>query len=289
MIHKAIIPAAGFGTRFLPATKALPKEMIPVVDTPTIEYVVREAVESGIDDILIVVSRGKRAIEEHFSRNFELESALEMKNKRVELDLIRAFDDIHLHFVWQHEQNGLGDAVLHGKNHVGDEPFAVLLGDTVMESYSDRPVTGQIIDVFERYGSSVIALQEVPAELVSRYGIVGGNTESGDVIEIDRLVEKPSPADAPSRLAIASRYVLSPAVFDILEDVKPESGGEIGLTEAIQQLLAREKVYGRRIEGKRHDIGNKLEFIKANVLLGLKREDIGSELAAWLDALRENR
>ena len=289
MIRKAIIPAAGFGTRFLPATKAIPKEMIPVVDTPTIEYVVREAVESGIDDILIIVSRGKRAIEEHFSPNSELEGVLESRNRVSELAHVRAFDGVRLHFTWQHEQKGLGDAVLCGRLHVGNEPFAVLLGDTIMESYSSAPVTAQLLETHERYESSVIALQEVPPEIVSRYGIVGGEKLSTDLLELDRLVEKPSPESAPSRMAIAGRYVLTPAIFDILESLEPGKNGEVGLTEAVQQLLSIEKVYGRRIDGRRHDIGNKLEFIKANVLLGLKRDDIGGELAAWLETLGKNR
>ena len=194
---------------------------------------------------------------------------------------------MRIHFVWQHEQNGLGDAVLHGADHIGDEPFAVLLGDTIMESYIDRPVIGQLIDVFDEQHSSAIAVQGVAPDLVSRYGIVGGETAGDDLLKLDRLVEKPSPENAPSRLAIASRYVLTPAIFGMLRDLRPGKNGEVGLTEALQQLISVEPVFGRTISGKRHDIGNKLEFIKANILLGLQRDDIGPELARWLRELAE--
>jgi UTP--glucose-1-phosphate uridylyltransferase len=288
MITKAIIPAAGFGTRFLPATKAIPKEMIPVVDTPTIEYVVREAVESGIDDIVIVVSRGKRAIEEHFSRAFELEAALESRKKVHELDLVKAFSNVKLHFVWQHEQKGLGDAVLHGKAHVGNNPFAVLLGDTIMESFTPIPVTEQIIKEYGRNSATTVALQEVPLDMVSRYGIIDGSNIDESTVKIENLVEKPLSDEAPSRLAISSRYIFTPEIFSILESLAPSENGEIGLTEAIQIMTAREPVYGKIVEGRRHDIGNKLEFIKANVLLGLKRNDIAPALLDWLKDLPQN-
>ena len=285
MIRKAIIPAAGFGTRFLPATKAVPKEMIPVVDTPTIEYVVREAVESGIDDILIVVSRGKRSIEEHFSSNLELETALESRNKIDELETIRAFSGVKLHYAWQHEQRGLGHAILHGRNHIADEPFAVLLGDTIMESYSSRPVIGQLIDTYVKHESAVVALQQVSPDRVSSYGIVSGESAGTNDVDISGFVEKPAPEEAPSNLAIASSYVLTPEIFGLIEALPAGKNGEIGLTEALLQLLSLQKVYGRIIDGMRHDIGNKLEFIKANVLLGLQRSDIGSDLAEWLKGI----
>lgn len=286
MIRKAVIPAAGFGTRFLPATKAIPKEMIPVVDTPTIEYVVREAVESGIEDILVIVSRGKRAIEEHFSRNFELETALLSRNKTHEAESILPISGAKIHYVWQHEQNGLGDAILHSRMHVGNEPFAVLLGDTIMDSNTLRPATAQLMEVYSRYNAPVVGSLQVPAEYVSRYGIIAGRKIDKATIQVEKLVEKPDLESAPSRIAIASRYILTPEIFKVLDRMEPSASRELGLTEALQLLLGSGNVYARVIDGKRLDIGNKLEFIKANILLGLKRSDIGSDLREWISKIQ---
>ncbi len=283
MIRKAVIPAAGYGTRFLPATKSQPKEMLPVVDTPTIEYVVREAIDAGIRDILMIIGRGKRSIEEHFARNVELEDQLIAKQKRAELESIRTLpDDVRIHFVWQNQQNGLGDAIRHARDHVGNEPFAVLLGDTIVESFEERPIIRQIMDVYEEHQEVVLALEEVDPRHVSSYGIVGGEQIGERTWRVDSMIEKPTLSEAPSRLAVASRYVLPPEIFQALDMTTPGKGGEIQLTDAIRILLADRSIYGYRINGVRHDIGNKLDFLKTSVLFGLKHGDIGDELRAWL-------
>ncbi len=288
MIRKAVIPAAGYGTRFLPATKSQPKEMLPVVDTPTIEYVVREAIDAGIRDILMIIGRGKRSIEEHFARNVELEDQLVAKQKLAELESIRTLpDDVRIHFVWQNEQNGLGDAIRHARDHVGNEPFAVLLGDTIVESHEERPIIRQIMDVYEEHQEVVLALEEVDPQHVSSYGIVGGEQVDERTWRVDSMVEKPTLEEAPSRLAVASRYVLPPEIFQALDMTTPGKGGEIQLTDAIRILLADRSIYGYRINGVRHDIGNKLDFLKTSVLFGLKHADIGDELKAWLFELAE--
>ena len=286
MIRKAVIPAAGYGTRFLPATKSQPKEMLPVVDTPTIQYVVQEAVDAGLRDILMIIGRGKRSIEEHFARNVELEDQLREKQKMAELESIRTLpDDVRIHFVWQNEQHGLGDAIRHARDHVGNEPFAVLLGDTILESHEERPVVRQIMDVYEEHEEVVLALEEVDPEHVSSYGIVGGSPLDERTWRIDTMIEKPALEEAPSRLAVASRYVLPPEIFQALDMTTPGKGGEIQLTDAIRILLQDRSIYGYRINGMRHDIGNKLDFLKTSVLFGLKHEDIGGELKNWLREL----
>lgn len=281
MIRKAVIPAAGYGTRFLPATKSLPKEMLPVVDRPVIQYVVEEAVASGIQDILIIVSRGKRAIEEHFDRHPELEALLEAKGRIDELETIRRISSLaHIHFVWQKTMNGLGDAILCARDHVGDESFAVLLGDTLIES--GIPVTRQLMDIHARKGGPVIALEEVPQAKVSRYGVIQGQALGDGLYRVDDLMEKPSPELAPSNLAIAGRYVLIPEVFDVLDREQPGRNGEIQLTDALSVLAREQMLHGLRFEGRRHDLGNKLDWLKANVLLGLAREDIAEEFRSFL-------
>jgi UTP--glucose-1-phosphate uridylyltransferase len=288
-LRKAVIPAAGFGTRFLPISKAVPKEMLPLVDKPVIQYVVEEAVESGITDILLVISRSKRAIEEHFHPIQELETELAEKGKTAELEQLRTLQSLaRLHFVWQPKMGGLGDAIRYARAFVGDEPFAVLLGDTVVTTTSGKAVTRQLADVVEQRGGSAVALQEVPLEKVSRYGIMGGAEVQPGVILADQFVEKPSPEQTPSRLAVSARYVLSPGIFATLADAKPGKGGEIQLTDAMAQLMKTEPLHGVRFEGKRHDVGNKLDFIKANVEFGLEREDIGPALRTWLrDLMRQ--
>ena len=290
MVTKAVIPAAGYGTRFLPATKSQPKEMLPVVDTPTIQYVVAEAIESGLNDILIIIGRGKRSIEEHFARNFELEHQLEARGKTAELESIRTLPpEVRVHFVWQNDQNGLGDAIRHAKDHVGTEPFAVLLGDTILETHEERAVTRQLIDVYEEHEEAVVALEEVAEELVSRYGIVGGEPIGPDpdsrTYQITTMVEKPSPELAPSRLAIASRYVLPPEIFQALDMIEAGKGSEFQLTDALRLLLNDRPMYGYRVNGTRHDMGNKLDYLRTNVLFGLQHGDIGPQLRAWLTEL----
>lgn len=281
MITKAVIPAAGLGTRFLPATKAQPKEMLPIIDRPTIQYVVQEAVDSGIEDILIITGKGKRAIEDHFDRNYELENRLEEKEDQLLLDEMRRLSDMaNLHYVRQRELNGLGDAIRYARHHVGNEPFAVLLGDTIMDSVI--PVTQQLIDTFEQYGGSVIAVEEVPRDKVNRYGIVGGKSLSDRILELNTLVEKPAVKEAPSNLAIAGRYILTADIFDALENTEFGKNGELQLTDALLLLLKRQNIYAHLIEGKRHDIGNKLDFLKTTVEFALKRPEFASPFLAFL-------
>jgi UTP--glucose-1-phosphate uridylyltransferase len=288
MINKAVIPAAGFGTRFLPITKSQPKEMIPIVDTPTIQYVVEEAVRSGITDILMIIGKGKRAIEEHFDRSYELENMLLEKKKFKELEEIRKITSIaNIHFVWQKEMNGLGDAIRYAKFHVGREPFAVLLGDTVIDG-KGKPITLQLMEVFERYKSSVVALEEVDLPNVSRYGIIDGTPLENNVLIANDFIEKPTPAEAPSNLAIASRYIFTPEIFDFLEKTTAGINNEIQLTDAMRAMVKKHAMYGLRFEGKRYDIGNKLDFIKTNIEYGLKNKEIGKELKEYLKELNKN-
>lgn len=287
MIKKAVIPAAGFGTRFLPATKSQPKEMLPVVDKPTIQYVVEEAVESGITDILMIIGRGKRAIEEHFDRSFELELQLEEKEKLDELLAIRKISQMaNIHFIWQKELRGLGDAVRYARSYVGHEPFAVLLGDTIMESHG-KPVLKQLTDTWEIHGGSVVALEEVAWEKVSRYGVIDGSEIAKNVYQVRSFVEKPPADRAPSNLVIASRYVLDSEIFTCLDQVSPGVNNEIQLTDAMKLLLDKQNMFGLRFDGKRHDIGNKLDFIKTSVLFGLQHDDIKTELKKWIWELAE--
>jgi len=286
MIRKAVIPAAGFGTRLLPASKSQPKEMLPIVDTPVIQYVVEEAVSAGITDILMIIGKGKRAIEEHFDRNFELENELAEKGKLQELESIRRISRLaDVHFVWQKELNGLGDAISYARHHVGDEPFAVLLGDTLVDS--PKPVTRQLVQAFERYQESVVALEEVDRSKVSRYGIIAGKEISRDVFLIEDFIEKPSVAEAPSRLAIAGRYVLTPEIFEYISQTGRGKNDEIQLTDAMRLLVASRAMYGLRFDGRRYDIGNKLDFIKTNIAFGLMREDLREELAGYIRELAE--
>ncbi len=281
-VRKAVIPAAGFGTRFLPITKSQPKEMIPIVDTPVIQYVVEEAVNSGITDILMIIGRGKRTIEEYFDRSWELEKALEEKGK---YDLLKEIQDIttmaNIHFVWQKELRGLGHAVMHAKTFVGNEPFVVLLGDTLIDG-NGIPVTRQLLDKFDKYQKSIVALERVDKELTYRYGVIDGVEVEKDFYKANDFVEKPKPKDAPSDLAIASRYVLTPQIFDYLENTPPGVNDEIQLTDAMRSMLKTQDMYGYRFDGIRYDIGNKLDFIKTNLIYGLKHPDIGGDLKDWL-------
>lgn len=275
---KAVIPAAGFGTRFLPATKAQPKEMLPVYNKPTIQYVVEEAVNSGIDDILIITGKGKRTIEDHFDKSFELEYNLEQKGK---LDYLKQVQDItnmaSVTYVRQKKQNGLGDAIRCARNHIGDESFAVLLGDTFV--YSDTPCTKQLMNVHEKYGGSVIAIEELPEYKIERYGIVDGKSVEDNVYKVDNLVEKPKLADAPSNLGITGRYILTPDIFDILDNTEAGVGGEIQLTDAINQ---QKNVYASLFEGKIYDIGNTLEWLKSSIDMALTHEDVREDLLQYL-------
>lgn len=282
MIRKAVIPAAGYGTRFLPITKSQPKEMIPIVDTPVIQYVVEEAVASGITDILMIIGKGKRAIEEHFDRSPLLEETLLEKGNFDMLEKIRKISDLaNIHFVWQKEMNGLGDAIRLARYHVNNEPFAILLGDTLVQS-EGSPVTRQLIDVYERFNSSVVALEEVNPDLIHRYGVISGTPVGENIFRADDWIEKPSPAEAPSNLAIASRYVFTPEIFDYLENILPGKNNEIQLTDAMRLMVRHHPMYGMVFRGKRYDIGNKLGFLKTNLIYGLNDSEIGNELKEWL-------
>lgn len=286
MIRKAVIPAAGFGTRLLPASKSQPKEMLPIVDTPTIQYVVEEAVAAGITDILMIIGKGKRAIEEHFYRNFELELELEEKGKIKELEKLKRISDLaNIHFVWQKELNGLGDAISYARDHVGDEPFAVLLGDTLVRADSGESVTKQMIDVYDRYKESVVALEEVEHDKVSRYGVMDGKAIDKNVYLVNSFVEKPDPKKAPSNLVIAGRYVLTPEIFDCIDRTAPGKNNEIQLTDAMMLLLEERAMYGLHFDGRRYDLGNRLDFIKTNIEFSLMRDDLKDGLSEFIKEL----
>ncbi|HEV7721593.1 MAG TPA: UTP--glucose-1-phosphate uridylyltransferase GalU [Iamia sp.] len=280
-VTTAVIPAAGLGTRFLPATKAQPKEMLPVVDKPAIQYVVEEAVRAGIDDILIITGRGKRSLEDHFDRNFELEYFLGEKGKHDQRDqLVDIAELADIHYVRQGEPLGLGHAISVARKHVGDNPFAVLLGDEWMRE--DTPLLEGMIATYERYNRSVIALQEVSPEEISRYGCAKPEPVSDHLVQILDLVEKPDPAVAPSNLAVMGRYVLTPEIFDALARIEPGSGGELQLTDAIALLLQDQAVYGYIFTEGRYDTGQVLDYLKVIVELASEREDLGPEFRTFL-------
>ncbi len=280
-VRKAVIPAAGLGTRFLPASKAQPKEMLPLVDKPAIQYVVEEAVSVGITDILVITGRGKRSLEDHFDRSFELEYYLAEGGKVAELEEMRRIAEMaDIHYVRQGEPRGLGHAVLVASEHVGDLPFVVLLGDDIM--HPDAGVLGGMLGVFERYGHSVIALKEVPPQDISSYGCAAVNALEGNVVQVVDLIEKPSPEEAPSNLAVMGRYVFGPKIFEVLAETKPGRGGEIQLTDAIKTLAEQEPVYGWTFRNGRFDVGNKLDYLQATVELALEREDIGPAFRDFL-------
>lgn len=285
-VKKAIIPAAGLGTRFLPATKAQPKEMLPIVDKPTIQYIVEEAVESGIEDIIIVSGRGKRAIEDHFDKSYELEEKLEEKEK---YELLKEVEDIsnlaNIHYIRQKEQKGLGHAIATASRFIGNEPFAVLLGDDIVQA-NGTPCLRQLMDVYEKEEASVVGVQDVPESQVSSYGIIKtkNNEELSDgYVEVEDLVEKPALEDAPSNLAIMGRYILTPKVFDILETLPPGAGNEIQLTDAIKKLTNTQKVLAYNFVGERFDIGNKLGFIDAQIDFALNRSDLKEDILQLLE------
>ncbi|MCP3967857.1 MAG: UTP--glucose-1-phosphate uridylyltransferase GalU [Lentisphaerae bacterium] len=285
MIKKAVIPAAGFGTRFLPFTKAVPKEMIPIIDKPVIQYVIEEAAAAGITDILIIVSRGKMAIQDHFNPEFSLEDRLQKTGKTEILEELRSIDSLaKLHFVYQQELNGLGDAVLQAKSFVGNDPFAILLGDTVLSS-ATKPVTSQLLDAYEKTKSPVVALEEVPWEVTSRYGVIDGASDDEKLYELSGLVEKPAPEKAPSNLVIASRYVFTADIFDYLEKTPRGKGNEIQLTDAMRAMLKERNMYGLKFDGKRHDIGNKLDFIKSTIEFALNSDEYRQPVLEYIKSL----
>jgi len=279
-VKKAIIPAAGLGTRFLPATKAMPKEMLPIVDRPTIEYIVEEAIASGIEDIIIVTGKGKRAIEDHFDRNFELEANLIDKGKLELLEKVNQSSKVEIHYIRQKEPKGLGHAVWCARNFIGDEPFAVLLGDDIVQA--EVPCTKQLINKYNETGSSVIGVQTVPNEETHRYGIIEPISSNFRLYEVSNFVEKPKQGTAPSNLAIMGRYVLTPEIFEYLAFQETGAGGEIQLTDAIQKLNVSQKVYAYDFEGKRYDVGEKFGFVKTTIDIALENEEIRDELIEYL-------
>ncbi len=284
-VRKAVFPAAGLGTRFLPATKAQPKEMLPLVDKPTIQYVVEEAVASGLQEIIIVTGRGKRAIEDHFDASFELEYYLNDRGKSDELAQIKTISELaSVSYVRQKEPRGLGHAILCARPLVGEEPFAVFLGDDVV-ACETAPCMRQLLDVFERYEGPVIAVERVPRERIHQYGVIAGRPIGGNVYEITDLVEKPTAAQAPSDLAIIGRYVLTPDIFPILAETEEDKGGEIQLTAGLRTLRSRRPMYALAFEGKRYDTGDKLGFLKATVEFALARPDLADEFRAYLKSL----
>lgn len=284
-ITKAVIPAAGLGTRFLPATKACPKEMLPIVDKPTIQYIIEEALASGIKDILIISGHNKRAIEDHFDRNPELELNLEEHGKADLLEQVKAIADINIHYIRQKEPKGLGHAILCAKSFVGDEPFAVLLGDDVV--YNDeKPCLKQLIDVYNTTGGSVLGCQTVPQEKVSSYGIVASEATADErIFKVNDMVEKPAVEEAPSRLAVLGRYVITPEIFSILERTEPGRGGEIQLTDALKVLAKQQNMYAYDFIGRRYDVGDKQGYLEATVEYALRREDLKDKFLEYLKGI----
>jgi UTP--glucose-1-phosphate uridylyltransferase len=281
-VRKAIIPAAGLGTRFLPATKAMPKEMLPIVDKPTIQYIVEEAIASGIEDIIIVTGKGKRAIEDHFDYAHELEQNLSDKGKTELLDKVRYATNLaDIHYIRQKEPKGLGHAVWCARNFIGDEPFAVLLGDDIVQS--ETPCFKQLINQYEETLSSVIGVQTVPDEETHRYGIVEPSVQDGRRYQVQNFVEKPAPGTAPSNLAIMGRYILTPEIFMFLDQQETGTGGEIQLTDAIQKLNQIQRVFAYDFEGKRYDVGEKIGFVKTTIEFALQNQELRSELLIYLD------
>ena len=281
-IRKAVIPAAGFGTRFLPATKATPKEMLPIVDKPTIQYIVEEALQSGIEEILIITGHGKRAIEDHFDTNIDLELQLRQQGKDQLLHLVQDISSINIHYIRQKHMRGLGDAIRCAESFIDNEPFAVLLGDDVVYN-PEQLALKQMMDAFSRLGATMLGCQEVPQELVSRYGIVQGQpTDDDRVVKLIDMVEKPAVDEAPSRLAALGRYILTPDIFEILRRVQPGKGGEIQLTDALRLMADREAVYAYTFSGRSYDTGNKLGFLKATVEYALRRDDLGEAFREYL-------
>jgi UTP--glucose-1-phosphate uridylyltransferase len=284
-VRKAVFPAAGLGTRFLPATKASPKEMLPLVDKPLIQYVVEEAVASGVESVIIVTGRGKTAIEDHFDVSFELEKLLEVRGKQAEMKAMRTISEMaRVSYVRQQEALGLGHAVLQARDLVGDEPFAVMLSDDIIDS--ETPALRQLLDVYEKYDAPVIGTMQVAGEAISRFGVIDGEEVSDGIYRIKDMVEKPSFADAPSDLAIIGRYVLTPDIFSELEKTQPGAIGEIQITDAMRSLLKQRPFYAVRFEGKRYDAGDKLGFLIATVEFALKHEDLAVEFREYLQSLK---
>lgn len=286
IVKKAIIPAAGLGTRFLPATKAQPKEMLPIVDKPTLQYIIEEAVQSGIEEILIITGRNKKSIEDHFDKSVELELELEAKGKVDLLNEVRKISEmVNIHYIRQKEPRGLGHAIYCAKSFIGNEPFAVLLGDDIV--YSEKPCLKQMIEAYEEYKTSILGVQEVLPTDVNKYGIIDGIHIEDRIYKVKGLVEKPTIEDAPSNVAILGRYIISAGIFEVLKETKPGKGGEIQLTDALRELAQKEAVYAYHFEGRRYDVGDKLGFLQATVEYALRREDLRQDFHDYLTTIMD--
>lgn len=286
-VRKAIIPAAGLGTRFLPATKAQPKEMLPIVDKPTIQYIIEEAVEAGIQDIIIVTGRNKRSIEDHFDRSIELELELEKNQKTEILEMVKGISEMaNIHYIRQKEPRGLGHAILAAQHFIGDEPFAVLLGDDVV--ISKQPCLGQMLDVFREYQTSILGVQTVPNEVVDKYGIIAGKQVDDRVYKVQDMVEKPAQDEAPSNIAVLGRYIITSEIFKFLETQDAGKGGEIQLTDALKRLAKEQAMYAYDFKGHRYDVGTKTGFIQANIEFALRNEELRQEMTEYLNRLHES-
>ena len=282
-VRKAIIPAAGLGTRFLPATKSQPKEMLPIVDKPTLQYIIEEAIASGIEEILIVTGRNKKSIEDHFDRSVELELELEQKGKTAMLEMVQDISNmVNIHYIRQKEPKGLGHAIHCAKSFIGNEPFAVLLGDDIVDA--ETPCLKQMIDAYDEYKTSILGVQEVAKENVDKYGILDVKYIEDRVYKVKDMVEKPSVEDAPSNIAILGRYIITPEIFNILENQEAGKGGEIQLTDALQTLATKEAIYAYNFEGRRYDVGDKLGFLEATVDFALKRPELRDDFMAFLES-----
>lgn len=283
-VKKAIIPAAGLGTRFLPATKAQPKEMLPIVDKPTLQYIVEEAVEAGITEILIVTGRNKKSIEDHFDKSVELELELERKGDAELLSMVRGISEmINIHYIRQKEPRGLGDAIYCARSFIGDEPFAVMLGDDVVDAKT--PCIRQLIDAYEEYQTTILGVQRVAREETNKYGIISGKLIEDRIYKVKDMVEKPEPEEAPSEIAVLGRYIITPQIFEILRHLKPGKKGEIQLTDGLQELCGKQAMYAYAFEGRRYDVGDKLGFLEATIDFALKRPQLREDLLAYLQKI----
>lgn len=288
VVKKAVIPAAGLGTRFLPATKAQPKEMLPIVDKPTLQYIIEEAVASGVEEILIITGRNKKSIEDHFDKSVELELELENKGKTDLLEIVRGISNmVNIHYIRQKEPKGLGDAIYCARYFIGDEPFAIMLGDDMVDNGQGPPCLKQLIDAYEVHNASILGVQEVDKENTDKYGIIDGQKLSDNIYKVKALVEKPDPDQAPSNVAILGRYIITPQIFDILGQIPPGKNGEIQLTDALEILKDKEDMYAYVFEGRRYDLGDKLGFLQATVDAALKKPELKDEFLRYLNQVCE--
>lgn len=288
VVKKAVIPAAGLGTRFLPATKAQPKEMLPIVDKPTLQYIIEEAVASGVEEILIITGRNKKSIEDHFDKSVELELELENKGKTDLLEIVRGISNmVNIHYIRQKEPKGLGDAIYCARYFIGDEPFAIMLGDDMVDNGQGPPCLKQLIDAYETHNASILGVQEVDKENTDKYGIIDGQKLSDNIYKVKALVEKPDPDQAPSNVAILGRYIITPQIFDILGQIPPGKNGEIQLTDALEILKDKEDMYAYVFEGRRYDLGDKLGFLQATVDAALKKPELRDEFLRYLNKVCE--